>query len=134
MNVSPGAGCLETFKGRAMAALGTAVIALVVGFLAWRAVARERVRPERPPASLEPGSLVLVRTPDHKQLVATVLSRGPSHFWIELMPGEARWWVPATAVEPAPEEGTAELVLSSDDTMIRRTLRREPRPVLDSEI
>jgi hypothetical protein len=116
-----------------MAALGTAVIAVLVGLLTWRATARERARRDRPPAALEPGSLVLVRTPDRKQLVATVLSRGPSHFWIELMPGEARWWVPATAVEPAPEDATSGLV-SGDDTMIRRTLRREPRPVLDSEI
>lgn len=116
-----------------MAALGTAVIAVLIGLLAWRASARERMRRERPPTALEPGSLVLVRTPDQKRLVATVLSRGPSHFWIELMPGDARWWVPATAVEPAPEEATSDLV-SGDDTMIRRTLRREPRPAMDSEI
>jgi hypothetical protein len=116
-----------------MAALGTAVIAILMGLLAWRASARERTRRERPPAALEPGSLVLVRTPDQKQLVATVLSRGASHFWIELTPGEARWWVPATAVEPATEDAKSELV-SGDDTMIRRTLRREPRPALDSEI
>lgn len=133
MKSASGIGCLGTFKGRAMAALGTAVIGLLLGCLfVWRSSTRERARRDRP-AVLEPGSLVLVRTPDHKQLVATVLSRGPSHFWIELMPGDARWWVPATAVEPAPDDGTAELV-SSDDTMIRRTLRREPRPVLDSEI
>jgi hypothetical protein len=116
-----------------MAALGTAVIAVLMGLLAWRASARERTRRERPPATLEPGSLVLVRTPDQKQLVATVLSRGPSHFWIELMPGDARWWVPATAVEPVVDQATS-LLVSSDDTMIRRTLRREPRPVMDSEI
>jgi hypothetical protein len=54
-------------------------------------------------AALCRGSIVLVRTPDHKQLVARVLSRGPSHFWLELEPGDTRCWVPETAVDPAPE-------------------------------
>src|ERR1051325_3676586 len=51
--------------------------------------------------ALGPGALVWVRPPDRKQLLARVLSRGPSHFWIELAPGDARWWVPAAPVERA---------------------------------
>jgi len=53
-------------------------------------------------AALDVGAIVFVRTPDRKRLIARVIARGPSHFWIELAPGDARWWVPATAVEPAP--------------------------------
>ena len=111
-----------------MTALGTAVILLLVGALtAWRGTVRARVKVEQR-AQLQPGSVVLVRTPDRKRLVATVLSRGASHFWIELMPGDARWWVPASAVEPASEAA----VLESE--ALRQTLRPAPRPVLDSEI
>jgi hypothetical protein len=53
--------------------------------------------------ALGPGAIVFVRTSDGQRLLARVISRGPSHFWIELTPGDARWWVPATAVEPASE-------------------------------
>jgi hypothetical protein len=111
-----------------MTALGTAVTVLVLGcFVAWRATARERVKREQLEA-LEPGAFVLVRTPDHKQLLARVLSRGPSHFWIELMPGETRWWVPASAVEPAPEHSVR------NPALLSRTPRPAPRPAMDSEI
>jgi hypothetical protein len=70
---------------------------VMAGLGAWwrRAVRRARVE------ALAPGALVRVRTPDGCRLLARVVSRGPSHFWIELPPGDARWWVPATAVEPA---------------------------------
>jgi len=111
-----------------MTALGTAVIFMFIGALAvWRGSVRARVRVEQR-ALLQPGSVVLVRTPDRKQLVATVLSRGASHFWIELAPGDARWWVPATAVEPAPEEA----VLESE--RLRQMPRTAPRRALGSEI
>jgi hypothetical protein len=110
-----------------MAALGTGFTLFLVGVLAaWRASLRARVKDEQRKA-LKPGSVVLVRTPDRKQLVATVLSRGASHFWIELMPGDARWWVPATAVEPAP----ADTVRESEE--LRRSSRPAPRRSLDSE-
>jgi|SRR5689334_19793104 hypothetical protein len=110
-----------------MTGLGTAVVVFLVGaFVLWRTTVRARVRREQREA-LQPGSVVYVRTPDRKMMVATVLSRGPSHFWIELLPGDARWWVPATAVEPAPEEAVRETAL------IRRAPLPAPRPVLDSE-
>ncbi len=110
-----------------MTGLGTAVVVLLVGALIiWRTSVRARIRREQREA-LQPGSVVYVRTPDRKMMVATVLSRGPSHFWIELLPGDARWWVPATAVEPAPEEAVRETLL------VRRTPQPAPRPMLDSE-
>jgi hypothetical protein len=85
--------------------------------------------------ALEPGSLVLVHTPDHQTLVATVSSRGASHFWIELLPGETRW-VPATAVEPAPERTphpTLERSVAQSGTF-KSMPRPEPRAGLDNEI
>jgi hypothetical protein len=110
-----------------MTGLGTAVVVLIVGaFIAWRTTVHARVRREQR-AALQPGSVVFVRTPDRKMMVATVLSRGPSHFWIELLPGDARWWVPATAVEPAPPDAVRET------QVLRRTPRPAPRPMLDSE-
>jgi len=110
-----------------MTGLGTAVIVILVALaIAWRLVAQARTKREQREA-LQPGSVVFVRTPDRKMMVATVLSRGPSHFWIELMPGDARWWVPATAVEPAPPEAVLET------QVVRRTPRPAPRSVLDSE-
>ena len=81
---------------------------------------------------LEPGSLVLVHTPDHQTLVATVSSRGASHFWIELLPGETRW-VPATAVEPAPERSALERSVAQSG-MFKSMPRPEPRAGLDNEI
>jgi hypothetical protein len=74
-----------------------ALTAVVWGFVRQRALGRARIE------ALGPGAIVFVRTPDRQRLLARVISRGPSHFWIELAPGDARWWVPATAVEPAPE-------------------------------
>jgi hypothetical protein len=110
-----------------MTGLGTAVVVFLVGaFIIWRTSVRARVRREQREA-LQPGSVVYVRTPDRKMMVATVLSRGPSHFWIELLPGDARWWVPATAVEPAPEAAVRETEL------VRRAPQPAPRPMLDSE-
>jgi len=113
-----------------MNGLGTVVVIFVVGlagaFVAWRTTVRARIKREQRDA-LHPGSVVLVHTPDRKKLLATVLSRGPSHFWIELPPGDARWWVPVTAVEPAPEGARLEAEL------FRRTPLPEPRPMLDSE-
>ena len=111
-----------------MRVLGTTVIVLL--FLcgsAWRAWLKARQRREKCD-ELEPGSLVLVRTPDRKTIVATVHSRGPSHFWIELLPGDTRFWVPASAVEPAPKRA-----LETRDLLTSK-LRSAPRPVLDSEI
>jgi hypothetical protein len=111
-----------------MRVLGTAVIVLlVVCWTALRAWGRSRQKRDQRD-ELGPGALVLVRTPDRKTLVATVRSRGPSHFWIELPPGDTRFWVPATAVEPAPERA----VLRSE--LFRSTLERAPRQMLDSEI
>lgn len=113
-----------------MTGTGSVVVILLVGlagaFVAWRLSVRARVKREQRDA-LHPGSVVLVHTPDRKKLVATVLSRGPSHFWIELPPGDARWWVPVTAVEPAPEEAVRET------EGLRHTLQPAPRPMLDSE-
>lgn len=110
-----------------MTALGTAVIVVIVTLVAvWRTSTLARSKREQREA-LQPGSVVLVRTPDRKMLVATVLSRGPSHFWIELMPGDARWWVPATAVEPAPESAVRET------RVLRQAPPPVPRPRLDSE-
>jgi hypothetical protein len=111
-----------------MTVLGTGVIVFLAGLLAaWRSQVRARVRQVQRDA-LQPGSVVLVRTQDRKQLVATVLSRGTSHFWIELAPGDARWWVPATAVTPAPE---AKLLEKAEFRLGRRLA---PRAALDSEI
>lgn len=81
----------------------TAAVAFAIGVLmtwAWSAYRFERRARH---AALGRGSIVLVRTPDRRHLVARVLSRGPSHFWIELEPGDTRCWVPETAVDPAPE-------------------------------
>src|SRR4051794_12292364 len=84
---------------------------------------------------LEAGSLVLVHTPDHQTLVATVSSRGASHFWVELLPGETRW-VPATAVEPAPERTPHPALERSvaQSGMFKSMPRPEPRAGLDNEI
>jgi hypothetical protein len=86
-----------------MMSLWTAAVAFSVGAFAawvWSSLRADR---QRRRAALGRGSIVLVRTPDHQQLVARVLSRGPSHFWLELEPGDTRCWVPETAVDPAPE-------------------------------
>jgi hypothetical protein len=117
-----------------MNGMGSVAVVIFLGLLsalvAWRFSVRTRVKREQREA-LHPGSVVLVHTPDRKKLVATVLSRGPSHFWIELAPGDARWWVPVTAVEPAPEDTVRE----SEE--LRRAPSRAPlpapRPALDSE-
>jgi hypothetical protein len=111
-----------------MRVLGTAVMGLLlVCGTAWRAWSKARARRKKQ-KQLEPGSVVLVHTPDQKTVVATVRSRGPSHFWIELLPGDARFWVPATAVEPAPEHAVRERA------HFKSTPPPEPRAVLDSEI
>lgn len=101
-----------------MVSIWTAAVLVLLGVFATWAWSSRRVERERRRGSLRPGSIVLVRTPDRKQLVAQVISRGPSHFWIELEPGDTRWWVPESAVEPAPElvvrrwiAGRQELVL-----------------------
>ena len=112
---------------------GLAVIVLFLLGVTWRALSK--LRGQRAGArQLEPGSLVLVHTPDHQTLVATVSSRGASHFWIELLPGETRW-VPATAVEPAPERtphpGLDRSVAQSGT--FKSMPRPEPRAGLDSE-
>jgi hypothetical protein len=113
-----------------MTGLGSVIFILSVSLagvlVAWRVSVRSRIKREQRDA-LHPGSVVLVHTPDRKKLVATVLSRGPSHFWIELPPGDARWWVPVTAVEPAPEDAVRET------EGLRRRLEPAPRPMLDSE-
>src|SRR5690349_14645384 len=88
--------------GQPMERLWSLVIGLLFGVLAivtWRVVRLrwERTRLER----LTAGALVFVHAGDGQRLVARVLSRGVSHFWIELPPGDARWWVPISAVEPA---------------------------------
>ena len=115
-----------------MSGLGSVVVFVLLGLagalVAWRASVRSRIRREQRDA-LHPGSVVLVHTPDRKKLVATVLSRGPSHFWIELAPGDARWWVPVTAVEPAPEDAVRET-----EYLMRHRPEPGPRPMLDSEI
>lgn len=98
-------------------ACGAALRALV------QAVRRRDKRDE-----LSPGSVVLVRTPERKTLLATVRSRGPSHFWIELPPADARFWVPASAVRPAPTH--ARLA----NQLFKSTLQPAPRRMLDSEI
>lgn len=77
--------------------LGFGVAAVVTWAMQRRRARRARV--ER----LTAGALVFVQAGDGRRLVARVLSRGVSHFWIELPPGDARWWVPVSAVEPAPE-------------------------------
>jgi hypothetical protein len=78
----------------------TAAVTLLAGIFALVGLARwRRTRQERR-AALRPGDIVFVRTPDRKRLIARVISRGASHFWIELAPGDARWWVPAASVEP----------------------------------
>ncbi|HEV8549900.1 MAG TPA: hypothetical protein VGQ57_12745 [Polyangiaceae bacterium] len=71
------------------------------GILLGWALERQRSRQARR-ETLRPGAFVLVNTGDGKRVVARVLSRGVSHYWIELPPGGARWWVPVAAVEPAP--------------------------------
>jgi hypothetical protein len=101
-------------------------VSLTGALVAWRVSIRARIKREQRDA-LHPGSVVLVHTPDRKKLVATVLSRGPSHFWIELPPGDARWWVPVTAVEPAPDDAVRET------EGLRRPPPPAPRPMLDSE-
>jgi hypothetical protein len=87
-----------------MERLWSLIVGLVLGVLSvvtWQVQRRraERARLER----LKPGAVVFVHAGDGKRLVARILSRGVSHFWIELPPGDARWWVPVSAVEPAPE-------------------------------
>lgn len=113
-----------------MTGLGSVVFILSVGLagllVAWRMSMRARIKREQRDA-LHPGSVVLVHTPDRKKLVATVLSRGPSHFWIELPPGDARWWVPVNAVEPAPDAAVRET------EGLRRMPPPAPRPMMDSE-
>jgi hypothetical protein len=78
-------------------ALGFAVAAFVSAWVQRRR-ARHLLRD-----SLKPGAIVLVSTGDGRRLVARILSRGIAHYWIELPPGDARWWVPVSAVKPAPE-------------------------------
>jgi len=79
--------------------VAVAVLAVLLGIvlLGRSGVVRRRRRTE-----LAAGALVFVCTPDKKRLIARILSRGPSHAWIELAPGDARFWVPASAVEPVP--------------------------------
>src|SRR4051812_5121689 len=74
-------------------AIGMAGVVLLVQARAGRRARR---------AALAVGALVFVCTPDKKRLVARIISRGASHCWIELAPGDARWWVPASAIEPVP--------------------------------
>ncbi len=79
-----------------------AALAFAVGAFVSAWIQRRRTRRLRRD-SLKPGAIVLVNLGDGTQLVARILSRGVSHFWIELPPGDARWWVPVSAVEPASE-------------------------------
>lgn len=88
--------------GVLMISLWTAAVVLFLSALGTWVWSAQRFERERRRGELRRGSIVLVRTPDHKQLVARVISRGPSHFWIEIEPGDTRWWVPETAVDPAP--------------------------------
>jgi hypothetical protein len=124
-----------------MRVLGLVVFVLFLFGVTWRIVSKWRGR-RATAHELAPGSLVLVHTPDQKTLVATVSSRGASHFWIELLPDNTRFWVPATAVEPAPER-TPVPTLGRDVTLERNvaqsgTFKSMPRPELrrglDSEI
>lgn len=80
-----------------LAGLAFGVLAIVAWQVQRRRVQRARVN------RLKAGAIVFVLAGDGQRLVARVLSRGVSHFWIELPPGDARWWVPVSAVEPAPE-------------------------------
>ncbi len=113
---------------------GLAVFVVFLLAVTWRALSKLRTQREGA-RKLEPGSLVLVHTPDHQTLVATVSSRGASHFWIELLPGETRW-VPATAVEPAPERTPYPALERgvAQSGMFKSMPRPEPRAGLDNEI
>lgn len=122
---------------------GLAVFVLFLVGITWRTLSKLRRRRDNA-RKLEPGSLVLVHTPDQKTLVATVSSRGASHFWIELLPDNTRFWVPATAVEPAPERTPVPVFERTPQPAIDRSVaqsgmfksmpRPAPRPGLDSEI
>jgi hypothetical protein len=89
-----------------MALLSIAMVTLVLVAVV-RLFMRRRSRLQARIDALGPGALVFVRTLDGERLLARVISRGPSHFWIQLWPGDARWWVPSTAVVPAPERSRA---------------------------
>lgn len=90
--------------GKFMTEIWTAAVTLAAGMLGAFVFARSRRARRERHAALGPGDLVFVTTPDRKRLIARVIARGKSHFWIELTPGDARWWVPATAVEAVPED------------------------------
>jgi hypothetical protein len=86
-----------------MIELWTAVVTVLAGSLAGILLLRARAARRRRRVELSEGALVFVCTPDKKRLIARILSRGSSHAWIELAPGDARWWVPASAIEPVPK-------------------------------
>jgi hypothetical protein len=101
------------------------MVALVLVVLV-RLFVRRRSRLQARIDALGPGALVFVRTLDGERLLARVISRGPSHFWIQLWPGDARWWVPSTAVVPAPERSRAMTPFRSGPTEApRSTLARD---------
>lgn len=80
-----------------------AAVALTAGIAGVLGLGRVRSARRARRAALSAGALVFVCTSDNKRLIARILSRGAQHFWIELAPGDARWWVPASAIEPMPE-------------------------------
>jgi hypothetical protein len=85
-----------------MTELWTAVVTVLVGLLGLVLLLLNRAARRKRTAELPAGALVFVLTPDKKRLIARILSRGTSHAWIELAPGDARFWVPASALEPVP--------------------------------
>jgi hypothetical protein len=108
-----------------MTAIWIAAVVLVSGVVIGLIVSRRAVQKGRLDA-LGPGDIVFVCTPDRQRLLARVIARGPSHFWIELSPGDARWWVPVTAVEPAPKRSSGRAWFrSSSAEAPRQTLSRQ---------
>lgn len=86
-----------------MLELWTEVVAVLAGSLGSVLLLRARAARRQRRVELSAGALVFVCTPDKKRLIARILSRGSSHVWIELAPGDARWWVPASAIEALPK-------------------------------
>jgi hypothetical protein len=85
-----------------MSELWTVVVTVLAGLFGVGLLLRVWAERRKRAAELAAGAMVFVCTPDNKRLVARILSRGTSHAWIELAPGDARFWVPASALEPLP--------------------------------
>jgi hypothetical protein len=118
-------GTQAPLRGVSMTAIWIAAVVVLAGVVIGFIVSRRAVRQGRIDA-LGPGDIVIVCTPDRVRLLARVIARGPSHFWIELSPGDARWWVPATAVEPASKRSSRRAWFrSSSAEAPRQTLSRQ---------